>query len=83
MAPYKYKANAGVINKWVCLSIHWDNHTTPAGNHSSVYCNGQKLANFQSITSLGSTQVTFGDVNTSGIAPFKGDISFSLCIKEE
>ena len=48
LAPYKNKANAGVINKWVCLSIHWDNYTTPAGNHSSVYCNGQKLANFQS-----------------------------------
>ena len=34
---------AGVINKWVCLSIHWDSHTIPAGNCSSVYCNGQKL----------------------------------------
>ena len=30
IAPYKNKVNAGVINKWVCLSIHWDNDTTPA-----------------------------------------------------
>ena len=79
LAPYKNKANAGVIYKWVCLSIHWDNYTTPAGNHSSVCCNGQKLANFQSRTSPGSTKMTFGDISVSGMAPFKGDISF-FCV---
>ena len=79
LAPYKNKANAGVINKWVCLSIHWDNYTTPAGNHSSVCCNGQKLANFQSRTSPGSTKMTFGDISISGMAPFKGDIFF-FCV---
>ena len=76
IAPYKNKANAGVINKWICLSIHWDNYTTPAAGASKVYCNGQKLTDFQSRSSVGSTKMTFGDINISGIAPFKGDISF-------
>ena len=82
-APYKYKANAGQTKKWVCLPIHWDNHTTSFGNHSSVYCNGQKIANFQRRTSIGSTQMTFGDLNPRGIAPFKGDISFLAVYKDK
>ena len=34
IAPYKAKANAGEINKWVCLSIHWDNYTSPTAGAS-------------------------------------------------
>ena len=62
--------------EWICLSIHWNNYTTPAARASKVYCNGQKLADFQSRSSVGSTKMTFGDINPSGQAPFKGDISF-------
>ena len=75
-APYKTKANAGETNKWVCLSIHWENHTTPSANNISVYCNGQKLTEFQSRTSLGSSQMTFGGLNPNSISPFKGDMTF-------
>ena len=76
IALYKNKANAGVTNKWICLSIHWDNDTTPAAGASKVYCNGQKLADFHSRYSPGYTKMIFSNISTSNIAPFKGDISF-------
>ena len=56
-AGYKTNANAGELNKWICLSIHWD---VPGGtNKSSVWFNKQKLGSFTAGTSLGSTQMTF------------------------
>ena len=81
IAPYKYKTNAGDINKWKCLSIHWDNYTTQTSNNSSVYCNGQMLTDFQSRSSVGRNNMTFDDINPSGIAPLKGDISFFAIYK--
>ena len=79
IAPYQSKANAGELNKWICLSIHWD---VPGGNNASqVWCNGKKLANFTARTSQGSTKMTFGDLNPSGIAGLKGDIAFFCLYK--
>ena len=63
-------------NKWICLSVHWDNYTTPAGNNSSVYCNHKKLANFESKRMTCSTQMTFGDLNPNGVTTLDGDIAF-------
>ena len=83
IAAYKTKANAGEINKWICLSVHWDNYTTPAGNNSSVYCNGKKLANFESKRMTGSTQMTLGDLNPNGVAPLDGDIAFFALYKDK
>ena len=78
-APYQSKANAGELNKWICLSIHWD---VPGGNNASeTWCNGKKLANFTARTSQGSTNMTFGDLNPSGIAGLKGDIAFYCLYK--
>ena len=78
-ASYQSKANAGELNKWICLSIHWD---VPGGNNASeTWCNGKKLANFTARTSQGSTNMTFGDLNTSGIAGLKGDIAFYCLYK--
>ena len=78
-APYQSKANAGELNKWICLSIHWD---VPGGNNASeTWCNGKKLANFKARTSSGSNQMTFGDLNPSGIAGLKGDIAFYCLYK--
>ena len=79
----KTKANAGERNKWICLSVHWDNYTTPAGNNSSVYCNGKKLANFESKRTTGSTQMTLGDLNPNGVAPLDGDIAFFALYKDK
>ena len=78
IAAYKMNANAEEINQLICLSVHWDNYTTPAGNNSSVYCNGKKLANFESKRTTGSAQMTFGDLNPNGVAPLDGDIAFFL-----
>ena len=79
IANYQSKANAGELNKWICLSIHWD---VPGGNNASeTWCNGKKLANFTARTSQGSTNMTFGDLNPSGIAGLKGDIAFYCLYK--
>ena len=78
-APYQSKANAGELNKWICLSIHWD---VPGGNNASeTWCNGKKLANFTARTSQGSTDMTFGDLNSSGTAGLKGNIAFFCLYK--
>ena len=72
--PYLTNANSGELNKWICLSIHWN---VPAGaNKSSVWCNGKKLCDFTARTSAGSNQMTFGDLNPSGIAGLDGLIAF-------
>ena len=49
-------------------------------NQSFICCNGKKLATFTSFSSLGSTQMTFGDLNPSGsgTAPLKRDIALFL-----
>ena len=81
IANYQSKAIAGEMNKWICLSIHWD---VPGGNNASeIWCNGKKLANFTARTSQGSTNMTFGDLNPSGVAGLKGDIAFYCLYKGE
>ena len=56
--------------------MHWDNYTTPAAGPSKVNCNGRKLTDFQSRSSVGYTKMTFGIISTSGVTLFKGGISF-------
>ena len=76
---WKTKANASELNKWCCLSIHWD---VPAGaGHSSCWVNGKKVKAFQARTSSGSNQMTFGDLNPNGIVGLKGDIQLFLLYK--
>ena len=43
-ASFKPKANPSDLNKWICLSVHWNIVSEP----SYVFCNGQKLCEFQS-----------------------------------
>ena len=82
-ASYQTKANAGVLNKWICLSIHWDMDTTPNADESSVYCNGKKLATFTSKTSTGDSQLTIGDIKKTDVnkSPFDGSIIFFSVLK--
>ena len=76
---WKTKANASELNKWCCLSVHWD---VPAGaKKSSCWVNGKKVKNFTSRTSQGSTQMTFGDLDPNGLAGLKGDIQLFLLYK--
>ena len=56
----------------------------PGGNNASeTWCNGKKLANFTARTTQGSNQMTFGDLNPSGIADLKGDIAFFCLYKSK
>ena len=42
---WKTNANASELNKWCCMSIHWD---VPAGaKKSSCWVNGKKVKSFQ------------------------------------
>ena len=78
-ADWKTKANASDLNKWCCLSIHWD---VPAGaKKSSCWVNGKKVKTFHAKTSVGSTQMTFGDLSPNGVAGLNGDIQLFLLYK--
>ena len=75
IAIHKTNAYPDVLNKFVCLSVHWD---VPSGpNGSSVYCNGNFLTKFETRTSPGSSKMTFGNLNPQGVAGsgFNGDIA--------
>ena len=71
IGTYKNKANPSEINKWICLSIHWNQ--SAGTNGSFVYCNGQKLSSFTTITTQGSSRMIICDINLTGVAPLKGD----------
>ena len=76
---WQSKANASELNKWCCLSIHWD---VPAGaKKSSCWVNGKKVKTFTARTSPGSTQMTFGDINPTGGVGLNGDIQLFLLYK--
>ena len=77
IADYQTKADAGESNKWICLSCHWNIPTET----SYVYCNGKKIAEFKSLSRIGSTKMTFGDINPSGKAGLNGSISNFILYK--
>ena len=78
-AAFKNKANATLLNKWICLSLHWDIATKT----SFVYINGQEICQFQSRVSPGSNKLTIGDLNPSGISGMDGDIAAFLLYKNK
>ena len=48
-SDWQTKADASVLNKWHCLSVHWD---VPAGaGKSSCWVNGKKVKTFRAKTS--------------------------------
>ena len=76
---WQTNANASDLNKWHCMSIHWD---VPAGaKNSSCWVNGKKVKAFQARTSAGSNQMTFGDLDPNGVAGLNGDIQLFLLYK--
>ena len=78
-SDWQTKADALVLNKRICLSIHWD---VPAGAwKSSCWVNGKKVKTFRAATSPGSTQMTFGGLDPNGIAGLNGDIQMFLLYK--
>ena len=83
IADYKSKANTGDLNKWICLSVHWDMGSSPFSNESSVYCNGKKLRSFTSKTTTGDVKLTLGNIKNSDISPFDRSIIFFSVLKYE
>ena len=78
-SDWQTNANASELNKWCCLSIHWD---VPAGaKNSSCWVNGKKVKSFQARTTQGSNQMTFGDLDPNGVAGLNGDIQLFLLYK--
>ena len=88
--PFKIKANAGKLNEWCSLLVHW-NGNSPQTNKSPVYRNGVKLANFTSNYLNASGKMQIGSlnydsslpfsifvINISGTGMFKGDIAFFM-----
>ena len=76
---WQTNANASELNKWCCMSIHWD---VPAGaKNSSCWVNGKKVKAFTARTSQGSNRMTFGDLDPNGIAGLNGDIQLFLLYK--
>ncbi|MCE2507678.1 MAG: hypothetical protein J4F36_14680, partial [Nitrosopumilaceae archaeon] len=75
IAPFQTNADPSELNKWCCLSVHWDN--VNGSNASSVYCNGKKLTNFTSrAATKGSDKTALGSINLDGLAPLHGYIQF-------
>ena len=66
------------LNKWHCLSIHWDNISSDNTNKSSVYHNKNLLGNFTSNkNSSGSNTTVFAGLNpNNNIGNLNGCIAF-------
>ena len=77
IAQYQSKGSAGQLNTWIALSVHWN----ISSEKSYVYCNGKKLCEFTARSSVGSTTMTFGDINPNEIAPFHGKIGLFCFIR--
>ena len=78
IANHQSNAYPGVLNQFVCLSVHWDVDLGVDG--SKVFCNGKLLTTFQARTSQGDNQLCFGNLNPTGItgAGLDGDIALFL-----
>lgn len=80
MGNYPSNANAGELNKWISLSIHWN---VPDGAEGSyVYCNGKNIGNFTAVNRIGFNYLAFGDINTSGVVNLDDDIALFAVYKE-
>ena len=77
---WKSKVDVSEVNKWICLSCHWN--VPEDENGSSLWVNGKKVKEFTAATSVGSTKMTFGDLDPSGIAGLDGNIQMFLLYKE-
>ena len=76
-ASFKPNADASDLNKWICLSVHWD----IASELSYVYVNGKQICEFTSRQSQGSNKLTFADLNPNGVSGLDGNIACFLLYK--
>ena len=78
-SDFKTRANPSELNKWCCLSVHWD--VSGGRGQSSVWVNGKKLKTFQAKAKSGTPQMVLGDVSTVGTAGLDGNIQLFIAYK--
>ena len=70
----------GELNKWHCLSVHWDNKSSPKTEKSKIYWNKKHIGDFTTDNCLGASITIFGGLDAStDIAPLNGNIAF-FCV---
>ena len=70
----------GELNKWHCLSVHWDNKSSPKTEKSKIYWNKKHIGDFTADNRTGNNTTVFGGLNPStNIAPLNGNIAF-FCV---
>ena len=74
------KNDLGELNKWHCLSVHWDNKSSVKTEKSKIYWNKIHIGDFTADNRVGAITTVFGglDANTD-IAPLNGNIAF-FCV---
>ena len=76
-----YSSNdLGKLNVWHCLSVHWDNKSSPKTDKSKIYWNKKHIGDFTADNRLGASITIFGGLDAStDIAPLNGNIAF-FCV---
>ena len=70
----------GKLNKWHCLSVHWDNKSSPKTEKSKIYWNKIHIGDFTGDNRTGNNTTVFGGLNpATDIAPLRGNIAF-FCV---
>ena len=70
----------GELNKWHCLSVHWDNKSNPKTEKSKIYWNRKHIGDFTADNRTGGDKTVFGALNpSSNVAPLNGSIAF-FCV---
>ena len=70
----------GKLNVWHCLSVHWDNKSSPKTDKSKIYWNKKHIGDFTADNRTGNNTTVFGGLNPiSNIGPLNGSIAF-FCV---
>ena len=70
----------GELNKWHCLSVHWDNKSSPKTEKSKIYWNCKHVGDFTADNRVGASTTIFGGLDPlTNIAPLNGNIAF-FCV---
>ena len=70
----------GELNKWHCLSVHWDNKSSPKTEKSKIYWNRKHMGDFTADNRTGNNTTVFGGLDpTTDVAPLNSNIAF-FCV---
>ena len=70
----------GELNKWHCLSVHWDNKSSPKTEKSKIYWKKKHIGDFTADNRAGASTTIFGGLDPlTNIGPLNGNIAF-FCV---